>query len=243
MRNVAVNRCEALVCEESSSFREVSETVKKPEMRGAGRGGGGSCAKRGRVYAFIPEARRRHGEEATRVASTTVGIDRRAWRSIERDRNVRSIKACLACLNARCTRRSLLLGLIRSDVRRPESLVSPKPAEERHSKTSGTFRPLSGCPTAALNDTSIYSPADDGRGARAARERIHLNRLGLSSVGVSRWEIEEGRGKGGGREEKKEDCLAKPFEILRRLSCVRSRQIAVYDQGYCYNRTVFPDHL
>lgn len=107
--------------EKSSSFREVSETIKKPEM-GGGRGRGVSCAKRERV--LVPGVRRRH-DEATRIASDHLR-DRRAWRSIERDRNVRSIKACLACLNARCTRRSLLFGLIRSDVRRLS--VSPKPA-------------------------------------------------------------------------------------------------------------------
>lgn len=96
---------------------------------------------------------RRHGDDQGHVDHLR---DWRGRRSIERDRNVRSIKACLAYLNARCTRRSLLLELIRSDVRRLCARRVASRRGRRHTKRSGTFRrPLSSCPIAALNDISV----------------------------------------------------------------------------------------
>lgn len=78
------------------------------------------------VYLYPLRRRWRHRDDQGRVDHLR---DRRAGRSIEHDRNVRSIKACLACLNVRCTRRSLLFGLIWNDVRRLSILPSP---EKRH---------------------------------------------------------------------------------------------------------------
>lgn len=125
------------ICERSPLW-EVSETVKKPEMF--------ADFLPGRIVPVAAKARR-----TTRVVSVDHLQNRQAGRSIERDRNVRSIKACLACSK----------GLLHA------TFIAPRTHSERHSKAKrlveswgrhtkifNTFRLLSSCPITAFNDTS-----------------------------------------------------------------------------------------